>query len=218
MVTADAVRVVDGEMRDVPADGETMGEVVMQGNNVMKGYFADEEATAEAFRGGWFHSGDLGRDAPGRLHRDSRPGEGHHHLRRREHLHGRGREGARLAPGRARGRGRRHARREVGRAAESLRLAAAGRDADRARVDRLRPRDAAGLQGSERVEFGELPKTSTGKIKKYELRARERERRSAPAYSGRRSATLLGTACKTSAAAPSASRRSAAHGERGATL
>jgi fatty-acyl-CoA synthase len=37
-----------------------MGEVVMRGNNVMKGYFADEEATAAAFRGGWFHSGDLG--------------------------------------------------------------------------------------------------------------------------------------------------------------
>ena len=46
-------------MRDVPADGETMGEVVMRGNNVMKGYFADEAATADAFRGGWFHSGDL---------------------------------------------------------------------------------------------------------------------------------------------------------------
>ena len=60
MVTADAVRVVDAEMNDVPADGETMGEVVMRGNNVMKGYFADEAATAEAFRGGWFHSGDLG--------------------------------------------------------------------------------------------------------------------------------------------------------------
>ena len=43
-----------------PADGETMGEIVMRGNNVMKGYFEDEEATAEAFRGGWFHSGDLG--------------------------------------------------------------------------------------------------------------------------------------------------------------
>jgi fatty-acyl-CoA synthase len=52
--------VVDEEMNDVPADGETMGELVMRGNNVMKGYFEDEEATAEAFRGGWFHSGDLG--------------------------------------------------------------------------------------------------------------------------------------------------------------
>jgi fatty-acyl-CoA synthase len=46
-------------MRDVPADAETLGEVVMRGNNVMKGYYRDEAATAEAFRGGWFHSGDL---------------------------------------------------------------------------------------------------------------------------------------------------------------
>ena len=57
--TADLVRVVDEEGRDVPRDGATMGEVVMRGNNVMAGYFADEEATGHAFRGGWFHSGDL---------------------------------------------------------------------------------------------------------------------------------------------------------------
>jgi fatty-acyl-CoA synthase len=54
------LRVVDEQMRDVPADAETMGEVVMRGNNVMKGYFEDPEATAEAFAGGWFHSGDIG--------------------------------------------------------------------------------------------------------------------------------------------------------------
>lgn len=60
MVMADPIRVVDEEMRDVPADGETMGEVVMRGNNVMKGYYRDPEATTQAFRGGWFHSGDLG--------------------------------------------------------------------------------------------------------------------------------------------------------------
>jgi fatty-acyl-CoA synthase len=57
--TADLVRVVDEEMRDVPRDGETMGEVVMRGNNVMSGYFANQTATDAAFRGGWFHSGDL---------------------------------------------------------------------------------------------------------------------------------------------------------------
>jgi fatty-acyl-CoA synthase len=56
----DLVRVVDPEMADVPRDGETLGEVVMRGNNVMKGYFEQPEATAEAFRGGWFHSGDIG--------------------------------------------------------------------------------------------------------------------------------------------------------------
>jgi fatty-acyl-CoA synthase len=58
-VIADAVRVVDEQMNDVPADAETMGEVIMRGNNVMKGYYQQPEATAEAFRGGWFHSGDL---------------------------------------------------------------------------------------------------------------------------------------------------------------
>ena len=57
--SADLVRVVDEDMRDVPRDAETMGEVVMRGNNVMSGYFADEAATEKAFRGGWFHSGDL---------------------------------------------------------------------------------------------------------------------------------------------------------------
>ena len=57
--SADLVRVVDEDMRDIPQDAETMGEVIMRGNNVMSGYFADEAATQNAFRGGWFHSGDL---------------------------------------------------------------------------------------------------------------------------------------------------------------
>jgi fatty-acyl-CoA synthase len=58
-VTAELVRVVDEQMHDVPRDGETLGEVVMRGNTVMKGYFEQPEATAEAFAGGWFHSGDI---------------------------------------------------------------------------------------------------------------------------------------------------------------
>ena len=56
---ADPIRVVDESMRDVPRDAATMGEVVMRGNNVMAGYFADANGTEHAFRGGWFHSGDL---------------------------------------------------------------------------------------------------------------------------------------------------------------
>jgi fatty-acyl-CoA synthase len=62
--SADLVRVVDEGMNDVPRDGETIGEVVMRGNNVMAGYFDDPAATEEAFRGGWFHSGDLAVSHP----------------------------------------------------------------------------------------------------------------------------------------------------------
>jgi fatty-acyl-CoA synthase len=66
MIQAERLRVVDEQMDDVPADGETMGEIVMRGNNVMLGYLDDPEATAKAFTGGWFHSGDLGVMHPDR--------------------------------------------------------------------------------------------------------------------------------------------------------
>jgi fatty-acyl-CoA synthase len=66
MVQAEDMRVVDEDMQDVPRDGATIGEIVMRGNNVMLGYLNDPEATEQAFRGGWFHSGDLGvREADG---------------------------------------------------------------------------------------------------------------------------------------------------------
>ncbi len=58
-ITSDLVRVVDDENRDVTMDGDTIGEVVMRGNIVMREYFGERDATDEAFRGGWFHSGDL---------------------------------------------------------------------------------------------------------------------------------------------------------------
>ena len=70
MIQTDAVRVVEVlpedfdaasvQLVDVPADGTTMGEIVMHGNNVMSGYYRDPDATTKAFAGGWYHSGDLG--------------------------------------------------------------------------------------------------------------------------------------------------------------
>jgi fatty-acyl-CoA synthase len=58
-------RVIDpGTMQPVPLDGETMGEIMFRGNITMKGYLKNAAATAEAFAGGWFHTGDLAVQYP----------------------------------------------------------------------------------------------------------------------------------------------------------
>jgi fatty-acyl-CoA synthase len=57
----ESLTVADPEtLAPVPADGRTMGEVMMRGNVVMKGYLKNPSATRKAFAGGWFHTGDLG--------------------------------------------------------------------------------------------------------------------------------------------------------------
>jgi fatty-acyl-CoA synthase len=179
LIAADPVRVVDAEMRDVPADGETMGEVVMRGNNVMKGYFADEAATEEAFRGGWFHSGDLGVMHP----------DGYVELRDRakdiiisggENIstieveralvrHPDVLEAAVVAvPNDQWG--------ERPKAFVTLREGARVTEEELIAFSR---ETLPGFKAPDEIEFGELPKTSTGKVKKYELREREREKRAA---------------------------------------
>ena len=64
-LNAREVRVMDPEtLQPVPMDGETMGEIMFRGNITMKGYLKNPKATDDAFRGGWFHSGDLAVQYP----------------------------------------------------------------------------------------------------------------------------------------------------------
>lgn len=58
LVTSGELLVVDEGGKEVPHDGQTLGEIVARGNVIMRGYYNDPDATATAFRGGWFHTGD----------------------------------------------------------------------------------------------------------------------------------------------------------------
>jgi fatty-acyl-CoA synthase len=173
MLTADPVRVVDVGMHDVPADGETMGEVVMRGNNVMKGYFDDPAATAEAFRGGWFHSGDLGVMHP----------DGYVELRDRakDIIISGGENISTIEVERALVRHPDVLEAAVvaipdekwGERPKAFVALRAGATVTEAELIAFSRETLAGFKAPSAVEFGDLPKTSTGKIKKYELRARE---------------------------------------------
>jgi fatty-acyl-CoA synthase len=171
------VEVVDGKLAPVPADASVMGEVVVRGNTVMKGYYRDPEATARAFAGGGFHTGDLAV-----LHPD-----GYMELRDRakdviisggENIstieveqvvvaHPAVLECAVVAiPDEKWG--------ERPKAFVTLKPGAQATESEI--VDFCRNR-IAHFKCPAAVEFGELPKTSTGKIQKYVLREREWEGR-----------------------------------------
>ena len=172
-IISDQIRVVDDAMLDVPADGDTMGEVVMRGNNVMKGYFDDPDTTASAFAGGWFHSGDIAVMHP----------DGYIELRDRkkdiiisggenistievEHTicaHPAVLECAVVAiPDQKWGE----------RPKAFVTLAAGARADERDIIDFCRA-NLAHFKAPDAVEFGPLPKTSTGKVRKNILRERE---------------------------------------------
>jgi fatty-acyl-CoA synthase len=167
------LRVVDEQMRDVPADGASMGEVVMRGNNVMKGYYQDPEATAQAFRGGWFHSGDLGVVHPdGYIELRDRKKDiiisGGENISTIEVEHAVVRHPAVLEcavvamPHERWG--------EVPKAFVSLRPGASLAEDELIAYCR---EHLAHFKCPKAVEFGELPKTSTGKIQKFRLREKE---------------------------------------------
>ena len=161
----------------MPADGETMGEVVMRGNNVMKGYFARRGGDGGGLPRRLVPLRRPRRHAPRRLHRAPRPGEGHHHLRRREHLDDRGRAGARPPPGRARGGRGRDPDEKWGERPKAFVTLRPGATLTAEELIAFARETLPGFKAPDEIEFGELPKTSTGKVKKYELRERERERR-----------------------------------------
>ncbi len=172
-IIAEEMRVVDDQMQDVPRDAVSMGEVIMRGNNVMKGYYEQPDATAEAFRGGWFHSGDLAIVHP----------DGYIELRDRKkdiiisggenistievenaiYQHPDVQEVAIIAiPDEKWG--------EVPKAFVVPKPGAQPTAEDIIRFCRDR---LAHFKCPKAVEFGDLPKTSTGKIKKFELREKE---------------------------------------------
>jgi fatty-acyl-CoA synthase len=170
---ADDVRVVDEQMRDVPADGETLGEVVMRGNNTMKGYYRDPEATARAFAGGWFHSGDLAVMHPdGYIElRDRKKdiiisgGENISTIEVEQSLcaHPSVLEAAVVAvPDAYWG--------EVPKAFVALKP---GQQVSEDELREFCRGRLAGFKIPKSIEFGDLPKTSTGKVQKFVLRERE---------------------------------------------
>lgn len=158
-------------MRPVPADGETIGELMLRGNTVMKGYLKNPSATAEAFAGGWFHTGDLGVCHPdGYLEIKDRSkdiiisgGENISSLEIEEVLyqHSDVMEAAVVA--------RPHEKwGETPCAFVTLKPSAKATDAD-AIINFCR-QNMASFKVPRTVVFGELPKTQTGKIQKFVLR------------------------------------------------
>ncbi|MEG9623290.1 acyl-CoA synthetase [Pseudomonas guariconensis] len=172
--TLDGLMVADPQtLQPVPQDGTTLGEIFMRGNTVMKGYLKNPEATAEAFRGGWFHTGDLAVwHADGYVEIKDRlkdiiisGGENISTIEVEDTLykHPAVLEAAVVArPDEKWG--------ETPCAFVALKAGQAStREAD---IIQWCREHLAGFKVPKTVVFGELPKTSTGKIQKYVLRDR----------------------------------------------
>jgi fatty-acyl-CoA synthase len=179
-ITAEEVRVVDEQSRDVPRDGKTIGEVAMRGNTVMKGYYNQPEATKEAFRHGFFHSGDLAVWHP----------DGYIELRDRQKdiiISG----GENISTIEVEQVVARHPavlecavvampHEKWGERPKAFVALKDGQAADEDEIIAFCREQLAHFKCPDAVAFGPLPKTSTGKVQKYVLREREwvdRERR-----------------------------------------
>ncbi|HCP82223.1 MAG TPA: acyl-CoA synthetase [Octadecabacter sp.] len=164
------ITVMSDDMQQVPMDGATQGEIVIRGNSVMKGYLKNPKATAKAFRGGYFHSEDIAIQHPdGAMQIADRAKD--IIISGGENISSVEVEGALMGhpdvmlcavvamPDDKWG--------EVPCAFVELKE---GRDEDEAALIALTRERLAGFKCPKKVVFGELPKTSTGKIQKFELR------------------------------------------------
>ena len=178
MVQTAGMRIVDMESReDVPADGQSIGEILIRGNTVMKGYLKDVENTAASLKNGWFHTGDLAVMHPqGYAEIKDRlkdiiisGGENISSVEIEAVLHKH--EAVSLAavvalPDEKWG--------EVPCAFLELLEGAIVTEEE---IEVFCRANLAGFKRPKKVVFGELPKTATGKIQKYELRSLARSGR-----------------------------------------
>ena len=169
------ITVMDAQMQQIPKDGVAQGEIMIRGNSVMKGYLKNPEATKEAFAGGYFHSGDIAIQHP----------DGYVQIADRakdiiisggENISSVEVEGVLMAhddvmlaavvakPDEKWG--------EVPCAFVELKE---GATADEAGLIAFTRETLAGFKAPKKVVFQELPKTSTGKIQKFELRKQAKE-------------------------------------------
>ncbi len=171
LITSGELRVVDEHDNPVPRDAETLGEIVVRGNVVMDGYYNDPEATAQAIRDGWFHSGDAAVVHP----------DGYVEIRDRFKdviISG----GENISSVEVEGVFMRHpAIQEVavvgmpdpkwGETPHAFVVVARGADVTEADLIEYAREHMAHFKAPRKIEFlTELPKTATGKIQKYVLR------------------------------------------------
>ena len=177
-IIAEHMDVVNPEtMAPVPRDGMTMGEIVMRGNNVMLGYYKDPEATANAFHGGWFHSGDLAV-----MHPDNYA----QIMDRKKDVIISG--GENISTVEVESILYKHPDvmevavvpipdEKWGEVPKAFVVPRPGSNPDAKSIIDFCKENLARFKAPKAVEFGELPKTATGKIQKYKLREKEWEGR-----------------------------------------
>jgi len=162
-------------MKPVPRDGKTIGEIVMRGNNVMTGYYKDPEATQEAFEGGWFHSGDLAVMHP----------DGYAQIMdRKKDIIISGGENISTVEVESVIYGHPDVQEVAvipvpdekwGEVPKAYVVLKAGRNTSVEEIIAYTKEHLARFKAPKYIEFGELPKTATGKIQKFKLRDKEWE-------------------------------------------